>query len=90
MTIFDVHAVESLTVKRFLTRVSAYNMHTNIQVTKYVKTLRDQSAAQKVKDKQWGGVFQRGEIYDPETIAAEAAAAAAAKVLVVQLPVLCS
>ena len=55
-------------------------MHTIIQVNKYVKTLRDQSAAQKVKDKEWGGVFQRGEIYDPETIAAEAAAAAAAKV----------
>jgi hypothetical protein len=57
----------------------AYHTKQN-QVSKYLKNLRDQSAAQKVKDKQWGGMFQRGEIYDPETIAAEAAAAAAAKV----------
>jgi hypothetical protein len=45
-----------------------------------LKGLREQHAAQKQKDKQWGGVFQRGELYDPATIAARAAADAAAKV----------
>jgi len=44
------------------------------ETTKYLAALRKDQAEQRDKDKQWGGVFKRGEIYDKE---AEAAAAPA-------------